>query len=783
MPIGNGRLGATIHGGIERELLNLNDNTLWDGYARPRNNPRALKALPTIRRLLFQGRHAEAEKLAGETLLSVPPRIDPYQTLGELRIHYEHPWHRTGAAHYQRGLDLDTAVAWVEFDIGASVYSAGKGGVRMRREFFASAPHGVIAIRLSASSPRSQNYRLTLDRASDASCVTLDENCIALRGKIPRRHHQTGRYVGMRFECQALVLPTGGTMTNRDGRVEICGADEVLILIASGTSFRGGNPASQCEKKLTLARGKSFDELKAAHIEDHQSLFRRASLWLGATRSNQPTDERLANFRQGKPDPAMAALYFQYARYLLIACSRPGQLPANLQGMWTDLLNPPWSSDYHTNINLQMNYWPAEVANLSACHTPLLHFMETLVESGKETARKTWGCGGWVVHHLTDVFGFTSPADGIWGIWPMGAAWLALHPWEHFLFTRDVDFLKKQGYPLMRGAAEFLLDFLVIAPKSSPVAGKLVTNPSHSPENSFVPVKGKPAQFTYAATMDLMIVSELFRACLDAAEVLRDEQPGFDAAFIRRLRNALAKLAPVRVSKKTGRILEWIEDYEEDEPGHRHMSHLFGLHPGTMIHPRKTPVLAKAARESLEGRLRHSGGHTGWSRAWLVNLFARLLDGETAHDHLSHLLRRCTLNNLFDDHPPFQIDGNFGGAAGIAEMLLQSQPLGHGAGSRRWNGAWEIALLPALPRAWRDGHFQGFRARGGYTVDLTWNHGKAQQATIHAMRSDTLTLRPPGKQQVRMVLRDGEPVTTVLEPDGCVSWAALADHTYTVQLR
>jgi alpha-L-fucosidase 2 len=485
---------------------------------------------------------------------------------------------------------------------------------------------------------------------------------------------------------------------------------------------------------LDRAAGKSFAALKAAHIKEHHGYFHRSSLTLPspAEATALPTDERLARFKKGEADPALAALYYDFGRYLLIGSSRPGTLPANLQGIWNWQLRPAWNADFHSNINLQMNYWLAHLTGLSDCELPLIDLIESLMKPGARTAKSTYDAGGWTVHHLTDAWGRTAPADGVHGVWPVGGAWLAAHPWQHYLFTQDKTFLRQRAWPIMRGAAEFILDFLIVAPAGSPVAGKLVTNPSHSPENKFVLPDGSTSVFTYGATMDLQIIRELLENCLAAEKTL-----GADAAFRARCQDALARLAPVRIASD-GRLMEWIEEYKEADPRHRHVSHLYGLFPAKQITP-STPDFFAAARKSLDVR---GDGATGWSLAWKINLWARLRDGDRAHKLLSNLLRDKTLPNLFDTHPPFQIDGNFGATAAIAEMLVQS----HVADA---NGGHFIDLLPAIPSAWPEGVVKGLRARGAVTVDLQWKEGKLSTVRVAA--------RQPGKYPIRY----GEKITTL----------------------
>lgn len=719
LPIGNGRLGAMAFGQTLSERIQLNEESIWSGGFRNRNNKNAKESLPKIRSLLRKKNIPEAEELCRYALTGTPEYQRTYQTLGDLHLSFKDIGE---ISNYKRSLSLNDAITYTQFSADGYNYS---------REAFASYPADIIAVKLSTDHPDGLNFdaRLIRYRFCENS-GTLDANTIFLNGA-------NGGTDGITFSCVLSAGVIGGEITAIGEYLIFRQVKEAILYITAVTSIKAKDPLTACKTIINKAEEKDYHSIKTDHLNDYRALESRVSLNLYDEKSHIATDKRMDLTRRGFTDNGLIALYFRYGRYLLISSSRPGSLPANLQGIWCDEFLPAWDSKFTININAQMNYWPAEICSLPECHEPLIDHIRKMHPNGIKTAQEMYGARGFVAHHNTDIWGDTAPQD-TWApssYWVLGAAWLCLHIWEHYEYTKDEEFLLK-NFDLLKDACLFFIDFLIENEQ-----GDLVISPSVSPENTYILPDKKIATLCEGCTMDGQILTELFKACEEACHILKK-----DPEFANQIAALCTKLPQTQVGKNGG-IMEWLEEKEEAEPGHRHMSHLFALFPGNGISPEETPLLAKAAKTTLRQRLKYGGGHTGWSRAWIINFWAKLGEAKETYNHLYELLRHSTLPNLFDDHPPFQIDGNFGATAAIAHMLLQST---HDT----------IYLLKSLPEEWKKGQVKGLCAKGGITADITWSEGKLTEAYLYAAHDYSGRIIYNGKEK-NIKLKKGDTYTLV----------------------
>lgn len=723
LPLGNGRIGTMVFGGVCRERLQLNEDTLWSGIPETKEKRRNfIKDLEKARKFIFEGDYIKSEELINEKLLG--PWNESYLPLGNLYLDFDN---KDGYKDYERELNLEDASSSVKYTIN---------NIKYKRTTFISKVDDAIVMKIESSEKGKISFIASFDSAIRYNTATENKNSISLSGQAPIHVlpsyeegenpivYEEGK--GIKFKAVLEINSINGQVASHDGILSVDCADEVLIKVIVHTSFNGYKKEAGtegrdigylCENTRKNLLSKTYKNLYESHKREYSSLFNRIDFRLNndLNYDDIPTDRRLEKFIEGKEDLGLISLYFQYGRYLLISSSRRGTQPANLQGIWNEDLRPAWSSNYTTNINLEMNYWPAEVCNLSECHEPLFDFIKEISEAGKETAKIRYNCRGWTANHNIDIWRQTSPAGGSaeWAYWPMAGAWLCSHIWEHYEFSRDMNFLREM-YPIMKEAAEFLIDWLIEDEK-----GRLITCPSISPENNFITKEGKKCCISIASTMDMAVTRNLFRNCINAANLL-----GIDQEFKTILKQYYDRLYPYKIGKH-GQLQEWFKDFEEFEKGHRHLSHLFGLYPGNEINEDNDKSIFEACRKSLERRLSYGGGHTGWSCSWTICLFARLKDSESAYAYLKTLLKKLTFSSLLNVCPPFQIDGNFGGIAAIAEMLIQS------------NKGY-IEILPSIPKEWKHGKVTGIKARGGFELDIEWSKGYIKKISVKSKSNNEI---------------------------------------------
>ena len=732
LPVGNGRFGAMVFGNTSDERIQLNEDSMWPadlGWDEPAGTPDDLQ---TIRELLFEGKHTEADQLFVEKF-SRKSIVRSHQTMGDLWLDFKHE----NISDYRRELDLNKAVSSTHYK---------SNGYQFSQEVFVSAPHQIMVVHLKSEVPEGLNGEIRLSRPDDKGHPTVnlstnDKKQLVMTGEITQ---MDGKFdsqpapinSGVRFETVVQVKNTGGEVTSTENSLKLDQVKEAIIYLVCNSSYYHDDFSAQNQKDLENATSIKLADLKQQHITDYQSLYNRVNLKLAhANNDTLPTDVRIKNISDGKTDLGLEAMLFNYGRYLLISSSRPGTNPANLQGIWNKHITAPWNADYHLNINLQMNYWLANVTNLDELNQPLFDYVDKLVVNGQTTAQKNFGCKGAFIPHATDLWAPTwlRAPTAYWGCSIGAGGWLMQHYWQHYLFTHDKTFLKEQAFPAMEQVAQFYSDWLIEDPRD----GYLISAPSTSPENRFIDHNDNPVASCLGSAMDQQVITEIFDNYLQACSELN-----ITSELSKKIAQQRKQLRPGFVLGDSGLILEWDRQYEEVEPGHRHMSHLYGFHPGTAVTKSESPELLEAVNQTLQHRLDNGGAGTGWSRAWLINCYARLLDGNQAHKHIGLLFKKSMFKNLFDAHPPFQIDGNFGYTAGIAEMLIQSHEEGI------------IRILPALPDQWKEGSIKGLKARGNIEVDIKWSNNLVNEVKLTAKDDKTVTL-----------IIDGKEIETKLTPD------------------